>query len=490
MSRYAPKNCTQNPDDFEEMFPPDFLPFPDKPKEPPDDAFEDYYDTDDFPELPDDEDVSCHETPEQITEAFNKARFIFAEGVSRSLNDYETGLNNNVFIVGGSGTGKTTGFIEPNIIEPQGSMILSDPKGTLLQKYGDYLKSIGYMLKIVNLPYPDKSVCWNPLSNLHSTQDIVCLANAIVFDSRSVCTSDPFWDNANVMYLCALIGYMVEAKYIPFNFRGLLRLMDEGERFTRRIEREGYRQNTEKASKLADRFERLHRNNRNSWAYEQFKAVDSASEKTYDSIRVTLAAKLANFTSRELEKMMSDNEIDFADIAKQRTAVFVLQSDTDRSMDTLVNLFFSQAINSLISYANTCENQRLPIPVRFFLDDYGATTAIDNLDTIISTIRSRAISVSLILQSEAQLENRRKLGADKTILANCDTYIYMGGNDIETARAVSQRCNKPLEQVLYMPVGHCWVFQRGKKPVYAEIAPRPNLHELEKHLREHDSDNM
>ena len=463
------------------------------PVEPPEafiDDYEEYYEPDFFPEPPDADYVNLHETPEEVTEAFNNARWVFANGVTRTLNDFVSRLNNNICAVGGSGTGKTTSFIEPNLFHLEGSGVFSDPKGTLLNKYGERLQAQGYKVIVMDFQNPEKSVHWNPLKNLHSSQDILRLAYAIAFDPRSAYTADPFWDNANVMYLCALIGYMIETKYFNCNFRGLLRLMDEGERFTRRFDRDGYRQSTEKASKLSDRFERHHKNNPNSWAYEQFKAVDSATEKTYDSIRVTLAAKLANFSSRELEMMMSSNDIDFADIAKQRTAVFVLQSDTDRSMDTLVNLFFSQAINSLIAYADTCEHQRLPIPVRFFLDDYGATTAIDNLDTIISTIRSRAISVSLILQSEAQLANSSKRGADKTILANCDTYIYMGGNDIETAKAVSQRCNKPLEQVLYMPVGHCWVFERGKKPVYAEVAPRPDLHEIEKAMHEFGSETV
>ena len=429
----------------------------------------------------DDDEPEVYELPEQVTEAFNQAKWVFANGVTRSLNDFASRLNNNICVVGGSGTGKTTSFLEPNLLDPQGVMFFSDPKGTLYHKHGDRLRALGYDVIVMDFQHPDRSVRWNPLANLHSTQDILHFAHAIAFDTRSAYTADPFWDNANVIYLCALIGYMVETRHTPFNFRGLFRLVEEGERFTRRIEKDGYRQSYEKASKLADRFEQLHQKNPDSWAYEQFKAVDSATEKTYDSIRVTLTSKFSNFSSREIDLMTAGNEIDFADIAKRRTAVFVLQSDTDRSMDMLVNLFFTQAINSLIAYADTCENQRLPIPVRFFLDDYGATTAIENLDSIISTIRSRAISVSLILQSEAQLTGR-KPGADKTILANCDTYIYMGGNDIETAKAVSQRCNKPLEQVLYMPVGHCWVFERGKKPVFAETAPRPELDEIEKQI--------
>jgi type IV secretion system protein VirD4 len=174
--------------------------------------------------------------------------------------------------------------------------------------------------------------------------------------------------------------------------------------------------------------------------------------------------------------MTSSNDIDFSELSEKKTIIFVIQSDHDRAMDGLVNLFFSQAIDGFIKSADTYPNQRLPIPVRFFLDDYGATTVIDNLDAMISTIRSRGISVVLILQSEAQLL-KAGYGENKTIISNCDTYIYTGGNDIETARAVSTRCNKPLQQVLYMPVGYCWVFTRGSKPVFTQLADRQEVPE-------------
>ena len=438
------------------------------------------------------EDIVCEgskETAAEVTEAFNKGSFYFAEGVSRTLNDFESRRNNNVIYMGSSGSGKTTSGIEPNLIEPQGSMLISDPKGTLLRKYGEYLKNHGYTVSVMNFQHPEKSLRWNPFMHIKDTQDIVRLSSTLVLDPKKLSKNDPFWDYSNLMYINSLIGYMYETGYKPMNFQSLMTLLLEGERFTRRKETGGVRQTSEKASYLADRFEQLHDENPYSWAYEQFKAVNQASEKTFDCINVTLATKLSNYSSREVAAMTSDNDIDFTKIATERSVVFVLQSDTDRSMDGLVNLFFSQAINRLISFADTQPNQRLPIPVRFFLDDYGATTAIDNLDTIISTIRSRAISVSLILQSEAQLKTSKE-GADKTILANCDTYIYMGSNDVDTAKAVCLRCNKPLEQILYMPVGKCWVFERGKKPVYANILPMPNNELIEQKNREHKHNDM
>ncbi len=417
-------------------------------------------------------------TPEEeASDDFNRSEFIFAKDVRRSLNDYKTRLNNNVLILGTSGCGKTTSFLEPNLKTAVGNYIVSDPKGSLIKKYGKYMEKNGYRVMRMDFQNPEKSMHWNPLTNVESTQDIMRIASSLTYQCENIgINGDPYWDQMTLLLICALIGYMKETDFKPCNFDGLMQLLREGNRFSRRTLKNGERSYNDKASLLSDRFEQLHEKNPESWAYEQFRNVDQAPEKTYDCIRSCLAAKFSNYTTKEIEAMMSENDIDFAELAQEKFVIFVLQSDCDRSMDGLVNMFFSQAINSLFKYSDTCKNQRLPIPVRFFLDDYGATTAIDNLDTIISTIRSRGISVSLILQSEAQLL-KGKSGTDKTIIANCDTYIYMGGNDVETAQAVSVRCNKPLEQILFMPIGHCWVFERGSKPVYTEIAERPDFEE-------------
>ncbi len=269
---------------------------------------------------------------------------------------------------------------------------------------------------------------------------------------------------------------MIETKYQPFNFSGILQLINEGEHCERKVIKNGERCKDSKVSGLYDRFQELYEKNPDSWECEQFKNVNQAPDRTYDTIRSTLAAKFSNYSTKEIEKMMSGNDFDFAGAAQQKTIIFVLQSDCDRSMDGLVNLFFPQKMSAFIRYADSCPEGRLPIPVRFFLDDYGATTNIYNLNSIISTIRSRNISVSLILQVESQLMKGGR-GEDTTIISNCDTYIYMGSNDIDTAKSISVRCNKPLEKILYMPVGHCWIFTRGQKPVYAEISDRPVLQE-------------
>ena len=153
-----------------------------------------------------------------------------------------------------------------------------------------------------------------------------------------------------------------------------------------------------------------------------------------------------------------------------KTVVFVTVSDTDRTLDPLVNIFFTQAMNELCSFADDkCRDGRLPIPVRFILDDFATNCRIDEFPRMISSIRSRALSVMLMIQSEAQLRQGYEHDA-QTIISNCDTYVYLGGNDVQTAQAVSERCDKQLSEVLYMPVGSCWVFRRGSKPRYAKLS--------------------
>ncbi len=163
------------------------------------------------------------------------------------------------------------------------------------------------------------------------------------------------------------------------------------------------------------------------------------------------------------------SDVDFKQIARQKTAVFVTVSDTDRSMDILANIFFTQAMQALCRYADDeCADYRLPVPVRFILDDFATNCRIEEFPRMISSFRSRGISVMLLIQSEAQLEEYYDYDS-RTVITNCDTYVYLGGNDVGSAMSVSKRCNKPLDSVLYMPVGSCWVFRRGSNPVFSRV---------------------
>lgn len=409
----------------------------------------------------------------KASEDFAKGKLIIAKDCTYSLNDYETKLNNNVLVVGGSGTGKTRTIVTPNIHEAVGSYIISDPKGNLHKKYGAFLRKKGYKIKVMDFTHPERSAHYNPMFHLKTSQDILRMTSLIVDEQKS-CRADPFWDQMTTIYLAAIVGYMLETEYKPFDFKSILRLMNEGKR-------DGDDDDNCKSSELAKKFIKLRITRPDSWACSQFDSANAAPNKTYDTIRATLAAKFATFDTAEVRAMMNGNDFEFSDLGKEKTALFVIVSDTDRSMDSLVNIFFTQAMQELCAYAdNECPDSRLPVPVRFILDDFATNCRIDGFPRVISTIRSRGISTMLMVQSEAQLEVGYGADAD-TIISNCDTYVYLGGNDVKTALCVSERCDRSLRQVLNMPIGSCWVFRRGSQPVYTTTTdPDKCITEMEK----------
>ena len=183
------------------------------------------------------------------------------------------------------------------------------------------------------------------------------------------------------------------------------------------------------------------------------------------SILITINSKLGKWDVDSIRWLMAKDEMEIASIGHRKTAVFVVVSDTDRSMDELANLFFTQAMNELCYEADHyCENNRFPLEVRFILDDFATNCKIEEFPRMIASVRSRGISAMLMLQAESQLEQAYERDSS-TIIGNCDTYIYMGGNDIDTAENIARRCNLPLGKILYMPVGTNWIFRRGELPV-------------------------
>lgn len=215
-----------------------------------------------------------------------------------------------------------------------------------------------------------------------------------------------------------------------------------------------------------------------SYAVSTYRKFRIAANRTLKSIIITVNARLGLMDTPEIKKMTGCDEMDIDGIGKRKTAVFVCVSDTDRSMDTLANIFFTQAMNELCTFADKeCKDNVLPVPVRFILDDFATNCKIAEFPRMISSIRSRGISTMLMIQSESQLKACYG-NDDKTIIANCDTYVYLGGNDIETAKSVAARSDVPVKKILNMPIGTNWIFRRGQAPVNGQ-----NF-ELEPFLRE------
>ena len=375
-----------------------------------------------------------------------------------SMDCYETKVNNNVLVVGTSGAGKTRSIVTPNLLQASGSYVLSDPKGNLYKKYRKYLEGQGYVVKKLDFTDPENSAHYNFFRYINCTQDIAKIAHMLIYQRKGGGHADPFWDEASQLLVQAIISYLLE-EWGPKdqNLHRLLQLINL-------YEADG--DLSEHKTTLDRMMEEFGRRNPDSYALSMYTKFRVAADKTLRSIMVSINARLGLFDTPELNEMTNSDDIDISSIGKRKTALFVIVSDTDRSMDGLVNIFFSQAMNELCRYADKeCEDSCLTVPVRFILDDFATNCKIDEFPRMIASIRSRGISTMLMIQAESQLtENYGHDG--KTIIGNCDTYVYLGGNDVETAKAVAARCDMPIKKVLNMPVETNWIFRRGQAPVY------------------------
>ena len=387
-----------------------------------------------------------------------KNEMIIAEGVSYSLNCYETKLNNNVLVVGTSGAGKTRSIVTPNLLQATGSYIVSDPKGNLYEKYGPYLKNQGYEVKKLDFTDPENSAHYNFFKYIRKTQDINKISHMIIYSKgQDGYKPDPFWDEASELLLQALIAYLYEGfRSSEQNLRSVQKLIDAC----------NIDENDSGSATILDKLMEAHEKEyEDSYAVSQYKKFRVSAGKTLKSILISLNARIGQFDTPELRELTKYDTIRISGIGMKPTAVFVVVSDTDRSLDGLANLFFTQAMNELCWQADKrCKGNTLPVPVRFILDDFATNCKIAEFPRMIASIRSRGISTMLMIQSEAQLEEGYNKDA-RTIIGNCDTYVYLGGNDVDTAEAVARRCDVPLKKILNMPVETNWIFRRGQEPV-------------------------
>ncbi len=410
---------------------------------------------------------------------------ILPNGELFDLNSIKTRRNNNISIFGASGAGKTRSFVIPNILSAVNSYIVSDPKGNLYAQYADLMRKNGYKVIHIDLIHPESSDKYNPLCYVHDSDDACKLATQIVNLGYGGAkgTTDPFWDRAAELLLKSLIGLVMEdCLEVEHSINSISELLTK-------IEFEDDEEFSLNNSELNWIFERHASRYRkpfeNSWAYDQYLKFKATPPRTLACIIITIQAMLGPFSSKGLNKMTSGLEtIDLKAIGREKAIVFLGISDTDRSKDLLANIFYSQAMNELCNYADyKCKDSRLPVPVRFILDDFGTNCRIYGFENMISNIRSRDISAALILQSEAQLKHGYG-ESSHTIIDNCDTIIYMGGNDVQTAKMISERCNQPLQKILNMPIGTNWTFRRGEQPKYSETVDLSEYRIVEKGYRQ------
>lgn len=403
---------------------------------------------------------------DNITLAGRCGGMILPNGEVVSMDGIKTKVNNNVIAMATSGGGKTRSIVTPNLLAGVGSYIVSDPKGNLMNKYGDYMRHLGYEIINFDFIHPEKSDGYNPLCYVKTPDEIMKLAHYLTYAGKPLDTrADPFWDKVGELLLSAVIAFMVEAEYpvekLTFSEIGRLLTCIDADKIT-----EGEKCEFDyKMDSLKNRYSILY--NREPWCYRQFLKFRMTPVRTMFTVLVTIQSNIGALDTPEIGEMMKKPSVDFCRIGRKKTAVFIGVSDTDRSRDILVNTFYSQAMNKLCSFADEeCKDSRLPVPVRFMLDDFGTNCRIDGFENMISNIRSRNISATIVIQSESQLEKGYGRSAH-TIIDNCDTLIYMGGNDVETAETIAKRANKPLTDILDMPVGSNWLFRRGEKPIHS-----------------------
>lgn len=343
--------------------------------------------------------------------------------------------NKNVLIIGGSGSGKTRFFVKPNLMQMHSSYVVTDPKGTVLLEVGKMLQKNGYRIKVLNTINFAKSCHYNPFAYIRSEKDILKLVNTIIVNTKGegAQATEDFWVKAEKLYYTALIAYIwYEAPPEEQNFSMLIDLIDASEA----------REDDEEFKNAVDLlFEELASEDPNHFAVRQYAKYKLAAGKTAKSILISCGARLAPFDIRELRELTSYDELELDTLGEQRTAMFVIISDTDATFNFLVSIMYTQLFNLLCDKADDVYGGRLPIHVRCLLDEFANIGQIPNFEKLIATIRSREISASIILQSKSQLKAIYKDNAD-TIEGNCDTTLFLGGKEKTTLKEMAEILGK------------------------------------------------
>ena len=343
--------------------------------------------------------------------------------------------NKNILVIGGSGSGKTRFFCKPSLLQAHSSYVCTDPKGTLLPEIGAFLERKKYRIKCLNLINFRKSMKYNPLAYIRSEKDILKLVNALIMNTKGEGekSSEDFWVKAERLYYSALIGYIwYEAEPEEKNFLTLLELINASEA----------REDDEEFQSPVDiLFAKLEKEHPDHFAVKQYRKFKLAAGKTLKSILISCGARLAPFDIKELRDLMEYDELELDTLGDQKTALFVILSDTDSTFNFVAALMYSQLFNLLCDKADDFYGGRLPVHVRLILDEFANIGQIPNFDKLIATIRSREISASIILQSQSQLKTIYKDAAD-TIVGNCDSTLFLGGKEKSTLKEISELLGK------------------------------------------------
>jgi len=353
----------------------------------------------------------------------------------RSANPARFARNKNVLVIGGSGSGKTRFYVKPNLLQMHSSYVVTDPKGTVLLEVGNALKHGGYSIKVLNTINFAKSMHYNPLAYIRSEKDILKLVNTIIANTKGDGNQggEDFWVKAERLYYSALIGYIwYEAPEEEKNLNTLIEMINASEA---KEEDEDFK------NPIDLLFDTLEKTDPEHFAVRQYRKYKLAAGKTAKSILISCGARLAPFDIKELRDLTEYDELELDTLGDKKTALFVIISDTDDTFNFIVAIMYTQLFNLLCDKADDKYGGRLPVHVRFILDEFSNIGQIPKFEKLIATIRSREISASIILQAQSQLKALYKDNAD-TIVGNCDTTLFLGGKEKSTLKEMSEILGK------------------------------------------------
>lgn len=333
--------------------------------------------------------------------------------------------NLNVMVVGGSGSGKTRFYAKPNVMQANTSFVILDPKGEILRDTGNLLKAKGYDVKVLDLINMHLSHCYNPFAYLKDDKDVLKLVTNLIRNTtpKGSNTNDPFWERSETALLEALILYLLyEAPKNEQNFPMVMEIIAAAEV---REDDETYQ------SPLDELFERLAMREPEHLAVKQYNIFKLAAGKTAKSILISLGVRLEKFNLSTIAGITTADEMELPSIGEKKTALFAVIPDNDSSFNFIVGMLYTQLFQSLMYLADYKYGGRLPIHVHFVMDEFANVALPDEFDKLLSTMRSREISVSIILQNLAQLKALFK-DSWESIVGNCDEFLYLGGNEQST----------------------------------------------------------
>lgn len=426
---------------------------------------------------------------------------LLTQNVRIGLDGKKHRRNLNTIVIGGSGAGKTRFYAKPNILQCNTSFVILDPKGEILRDTGYLLEKEGYVIKVIDLINMSKSHCYNPFAYIQDDKDVLKLITNLIRNTtpKGSQTNDPFWEKSETALLEALCLYLLhQAPAEEQNFTMVMEMIASAD-----VKED----DEEYQSPLDELFERLEMRKPDSLALKQYKIYKQAAGKTAKSILISVGVRLAAFNLDSIAGITSCDELELNQVGERKTAIFCVIPDNDSTFNFLIGMLYTQLFQMLYFQADIVHDGELPIPVHFLMDEFANVALPDDFDKLLSTMRSRQIFVSIIIQNLAQIKTLFEKQWE-SIIGNCDTLLYLGGNEQSTHKFMSEYLGKETldtntfgkssghngnystnyqqagrelltaDEVRLLDNDYCLLFLRGERPIFDkkyDLLKHPNI---------------